>query len=190
MAGIKPYILDALPGTYEASAMYMIKDASRINYFSIYLANNTGTAVRRLPSIQDVTDEIASAVSGASSILFAADITDRDALALDTNALVYVQDAAADPNVTAGAALYFYQFSTTTFHRAAEMESMDLQLNWANLQNKPSSAVADIDDAVSKRHPHTNMTTLNALSLDGNGNLVVNGIAFDGTIQLGAAPTW
>jgi len=51
---------------------------------------------------------------------------------------------------------------------------MDVVLTWANLQNKPSSAVGDIDDAVTKRHTHSNKTELDKIG-ESNGNFTYNG---------------
>jgi hypothetical protein len=47
-------------------------------------------------------------------------------------------------------------------------------LNWASLQNKPTSSVADIDDAVTKRHTHANKATLDLITESG-GNMLYNG---------------
>jgi hypothetical protein len=51
---------------------------------------------------------------------------------------------------------------------------MDLIVNWADIQNKPTSSVADIDDAVTKKHTHTNKTQLDKVGEDGNGYFTYN----------------
>ena len=52
---------------------------------------------------------------------------------------------------------------------------MDINFSWANLSGKPTSSVADIDDAVSKRHAHANKTQLDKIDQDASGNLTYNG---------------
>lgn len=51
---------------------------------------------------------------------------------------------------------------------------LDLQLTWNNITGRPSSSPADIDDAVAKRHTHSNLTQLNKISEDANGFLTYN----------------
>jgi hypothetical protein len=48
-------------------------------------------------------------------------------------------------------------------------------LQWANINGKPTSTVADIDDAVTKRHVHANAAVLDLLS-DNSGELFYNGV--------------
>ena len=97
-----------------------------------------------------VQDMIDAAVAGMDNVLYAADIAARDALVLTANAKVYVADASADATVTSGGATYFYYHATTTFIKTSEEESLEIEVTWAALSGKPSSSVADIDDAVSK----------------------------------------
>ena len=40
--------------------------------------------------------------------------------------------------------------------KTAEAESMDVVLKWANLQDKPTATVLEIDEAVAKKHEHAN----------------------------------
>lgn len=84
----------------------------------------------------------------------------------------WVVDATGDPTVTKGAAIYIW--NGTEWKKVSEMESLDVVLNWADIQDKPNSSVSDIDDAVSKRHEHTNKAVLDKLS-DAAGSLTYNG---------------
>ena len=113
------------------------------------------------------------------SVTIVADIAARDALPDKKNGLdVWVKDATADPTVDQGAARYLYD--GTQWVKTAEAESMDVVLNWSLIQNKPTSAVADIDDAVAKRHEHANkVDVLDKLSADGSGNLLFDGNRID-----------
>jgi len=49
-------------------------------------------------------------------------------------------------------------------------------LQWEALGNKPTSAVADIDDAVAKRHSHTNLTTLDKIGENGSNQPTWGGV--------------
>ncbi len=51
-----------------------------------------------------------------------------------------------------------------------------INMTWANISNKPTSSVANIDSAVSKSHEHSNLIYLNKISQDNNGNLTYNGL--------------
>ena len=79
-----------------------------------------------------------------------ADIAERDALSgnLPDGALVTVLDASADPTVDSGPATYVWDGSQ--FVKVAETEGLDQQVEWSDVNGRPSSAVPDIDDAVSK----------------------------------------
>lgn len=49
-------------------------------------------------------------------------------------------------------------------------------VNWTDIQNRPYSSVAVIDDMVAKRHSHANLAYLNKISEDsGTGQLLYNG---------------
>lgn len=113
-----------------------------------------------------------------------ADIQARDALdpaTLYESLFIYVLDASADTDVTSGAALYIYAEDTASpgtykWYKVAETESLDVQLQWSDILGKPTSSVADIDDAVTKRHTHSNKTQLDLISENGtSGNLEYDG---------------
>lgn len=55
-------------------------------------------------------------------------------------------------------------------------ESQIRGLQWEALGNKPTSAVADIDDAVTKRHSHTNLTTLDKIGENGSNQPTWGGV--------------
>lgn len=46
----------------------------------------------------------------------------------------------------------------------AKLDQSNITIEWSNINGKPSSNVSDIDDAVSKRHSHPNITTLDKLN--------------------------
>lgn len=88
------------------------------------------------------------------------DIAARDALTPVSGMRVHVIDATGDSTVNLGWAEYLYTGSEWT--KVAEKESIDVVLAWANIQNKPTSSVTNIDDAVAKRHAHSNAAILDA----------------------------
>ena len=157
----------SLPGTLEASTIYLLTNADA-SQMSMYVSNKFGTGTRRVPNKDDVMSWIATSLGGHNSATIVADITARNAMALTANTQVIVLDATGDPTVTLGAATYVYQVSNTTWHKISEAESMDVVLQWANISGKPSSTADDIDAAVGVRHSHTNKTTLDLISESSN----------------------
>lgn len=96
-----------------------------------------------------------------------ADIPARDALTgMPDGAKVFVEDAAADPLVGEGWAIYRYRAAVeavgvegeegyapgreAAWIKIAEAESLDVVLSWANVQGKPTSTSAQIDEAVAE----------------------------------------
>jgi hypothetical protein len=121
---------------------------------------------------------ISSAMSGGNQLTIVADISARNALLPLTSAKwVYVINATGDTTVTAGGATYLYNPGTTSWVKASESESMDVILQWSSITGRPSSAVADIDDAVTKRHAHANLVQLDKIGEDGGGSMTYNGSA-------------
>ena len=136
---------------------------------------------------------INAALTGHSKSQIVANITARDALTgVNLGDIAYVQDATGDNTVSSGGATYIasVENSTVTWIKVAEWESMDVILQWANIQGKPNSTVADIDDAVSKKHEHSNKAVLDDISTNQtSGNLVFHGVelgAFTG-VAVGAS---
>ena len=185
MAVVKIYKETTLPGTLEANSVYLIAPAGSPNYVEMYVTGTSASTVKRILNEADISAMITAALSGVGSTEIVADIAARNALTPSNGSMCLVLDASDDPTVASGAATYIYQTSGTAWIKIAEYESLDLELTWANIQNKPTSAVADIDDAVAKRHSHTNKTQLDKVGEDGSGLLTYNGllpkIAWDST---------
>ncbi|WP_301585027.1 hypothetical protein [Halomonas alkaliantarctica] len=178
MASLSIYRETALPGTLAANSIYFVAPAARPDYVEIYVTGNDASTVKRVIGQQDVEALINASGGGggsANTLEIVDDIAARDALAPTTNVLVLVLDASADETVTAGAATYAYRANTSAWNKISEAESMDVVLSWANLQDKPTSSVVDIDDAVSKRHAHANKTQLDKIDEDANGNMTYGG---------------
>lgn len=99
-----------------------------------------------------------------------ANIAARDALSQYEGLRVHVKDASADSTVGEGWAEYLSD--GTSWTKTAESESIDVVQKWADIQGKPTSSVANIDDAVSERHSHSNKTTLDAITSAGSGSII------------------
>lgn len=85
--------------------------------------------------ISQIPDEV-------KEIRFVADIAARNAMTgLFAGLSVFVTDATGDTTVASGGAFYLY--NGTAWIKTAESESMDLVLQWANIQGKPDSMPAN-----------------------------------------------
>lgn len=168
----------------EASTLYLVQDSGDSGHLELYVTGTNASETRRVVTRTDVDTKIANAIAGFSGVQVVADITARDALVLTANGLALVLDATDDSTVDTGAALYVFDQGADTWHKVAEYESMDFTLNWASLQDKPASLVADIDDAVTKRHSHANMAVLDLLTEDASGNLLYNGEGIEAKIAI------
>lgn len=133
-----------------------------------------------------------AAVAGKKQAYIKNNIAERDALVgtgLQHGDRVFVIDATADATVEKGGAEYLYM-TDNTWLKISELESMDVICNWAHLQDKPTSSVAQIDLAVAKQHTHDNIETLTHLSDDGAGNLLFKGKRInDGLVWVATVPT-
>ena len=174
MAELKVFKETALPGTLEANSVYLINPAGQSTYVEVYVTGTSASTVRRMIKESDIQAIINTAISGIAAVEVVADIASRDALSLADNAVVLVLDASSDSSVNSGAATYIYSDASSSFEKIAEYESMDLAINWADIQNKPTSSVADIDDSVAKKHTHPNKTQLDKVGEDGNGYFTYN----------------
>ena len=177
--------VSALPGVLAAETIYLVKGVG--NELTITVTGSTGAVVATSKSMADVNNAISTAIGSldmSNSIAFAANIAARDALSLTKSTFVYVEDATADVTVTLGAAMYLYNIVDTSWHKVTEYESLDVQLTWAALQNKPASSVADIDSAVTQRHSHGNKAILDLLGVSG-GLLTYGGDVVGGVITTG-----
>ena len=90
--------------------------------------------------------------NGLKEVRFANNIAERDAITdLFVGLTVIVVDATADPTVSNGAAWYVY--TGYSWAKTAEAESMDVVLEWANIQGKPTVFTPDV-------HTHNEYATL------------------------------
>lgn len=167
----------ALPGTLDADSFYFVANGAVAESYLTDSAGNAKAVGNTVMINQLITAALASwGGGGGSSMPIVADIAARDALfaAATENVMALVVDASADPTVTAGSALYAYDFGTTTVYKVAEYESMDLVIQWSSIQDGPSSSATQIDDAVGKAHAHSNKAVLDKFT-ESSGELLYSG---------------
>ena len=177
MANYQIFKETALPGTLQPHSIYLIAPTARPAFVEMYVTGASAATVKRVIDAVRVQEMIDASMlaGGGNQIEVVATIAARNALAPTRNVTVLVLNATGDATVASGAATYVYQLSATTWHKVSEAESLDLAITWAALTGKPTSTVADIDDAVAKRHSHTNKTELDKVG-EAAGELTYNGV--------------
>lgn len=164
-----------LPGTLQPHSIYLVAPAASPGVLEMYVTGALASNVRSIVNRAQIQAMIDASLGGVGGLAVVDDIAERDALTPTTNTQVLVIDASADPTVTAGAATYVYRVSTSTWIKISEAESQDLVLNWSVIVGRPTSSPAQIDAAVGASHTHSNLTELNKVGEDGDGNLTYNG---------------
>lgn len=178
MATFTAHKLTALPTPVVPNSIYFIAPAGApAGYMEIYVVHSDGSTVRSTltrDQVQAMIDAAVASASGGGTIIVN-DIAARNALTPDNAQRVFVVNATGDATVTAGGAEYMWRANPAGWIKISETESQDLVLSWATLTGKPSSTPANIDDAVSKRHAHANMTELNQIGQDAQGQFTYAG---------------
>lgn len=177
---------------FTPSTMYIVQGSSPTRC-ELYFSDSIGATLRNPITETEAADIIASQLAGFSNIHAVANIADRNALGLTASGMVMVADAfvATEPannayvSTPGTAAMYMFNAAAITpapeWTKIYEFEGMDVQLLWANLVDKPMSAVADIETAVALQHDHgtdlDQLPLLDGLSINpSSGNLVFNGV--------------
>lgn len=176
MTAYRVYKETALPGSLTPHSIYLVAPAARPDYVELYVTGASASTVKRVidhATVQAMIDSAIAAGSGGTVIVDT--IAQRNSLTPQNAQTVLVIDASADPTVTTGAASYVWRASASTWIKIAEAESMDVVQTWAAIQGRPTSPVASIDDAVTKRHAHTNKTQIDKIGEDAQGNLTYGG---------------
>lgn len=168
---IKFHQVTSLPMTLEADSFYFVLNGTVAEG---YLTDNSGVA-KSIGNTSLIQSVVNSSLADFNSIEIVADIAARDALTLARNTMVLVVDATGDTSVTSGAALYAYRESDDTFIKVSEYESMDVSVSWNSISGRPTSTPSQIDTAVNNSHTHANLTQLNKVGEDANGDLTYNG---------------
>ncbi len=173
MAELVVHKVTSMPGTPAANALYFVLNG---DYAETYVTDSSGVA-KAVGNTAMIT-AIGGGGGGGSPPVVVDDIAARDALTPTENIFVLVKDASDDGTVTAGAAMYLWDNVAEEWVKVTEYESLDVVVSWSNISGKPSSTPTDIDDAVTKRHSHSNLSTLNGLS-DSAGVLQYGGNPVD-----------
>lgn len=168
---LKFHQVTSLPMTLNPDSFYFVLNGTIAEG---YLTDNSGVA-KSIGNTSMIQAIVNSSLADFNTVEIVVDIAARDALTLTRNAMVLVLDATADMSVASGAALYAYKESNDTFTKIAEYESMDVTVTWASISGKPTSTPSQIDTAVNNSHTHSNLTQLNKVGEDANGDLTYNG---------------
>jgi len=179
----------SLPGSLETYSIYMIAPTARPDYVEMYVTGATTGTVKRIINQADISLMVSDAITAANELKIVPDIYARNqyiapGTTSTTAKYVYVISANTGSNglydntVASGGATYLYNPAVgyTSWIKISEAESLDVTVDWADITNRPTSSVADIDDAVSLRHSHANKTQLDNISEDANGLLTYNGV--------------
>lgn len=173
-SALKFFKVNMLPmAPLVGNAFYLVLNG---DYCETYLTDVNGIP-KHVGNSAMINELIMNALADYNAIEIVDDIPARNALGMTLmrNALILVIDATGDPTVTSGAAMYAYIEATQTYRKIYEMEGLDFTIYWDNIQGRPNSSPAHIDDAVQKRHMHGNMMVLDALSVNGT-SLTYGGI--------------
>lgn len=169
----------SIPATFAPDSVYEIYD-SVSDQIQHYVVNSAGVAKRTLVK-SDVAAMITAALGTVNQVTVVSNIEARNALNPTNSINVYVEDATGDATVKSGGAAYIYDLPNAIWVKTYDAQSLDVQLTWSALQNKPTSTVAQIDSAVASSHSHTNKTVLDSLADDGAGNLLYKSSAISTT---------
>lgn len=172
MANFRAEKVLALPGTLTPNTIYLVTDADA-DLLQLHVSSSDGASSRHIPTMAEINTAITDAISAANGIMIVADITARDNLGYSLpSKMVLVVDATGDGSVLSGAATYVNDGNN--WIKIAEHESLDVTLEWASIQNGPTSTVAAIDAAVTNSHTHANKAVLDLLTAVG-GDLNYDG---------------
>jgi hypothetical protein len=141
MANFQVFRETSLPAELQAYSLYFVAPAARPDHVEVYVTGATSSIVKRVIDTSDVQTLIDSSIASLSAVEIVADITERDALAPEANAIVLVLDATDDSTVVSGAATYAYRESTDTWTKISEAESLDVVVDWTNIVNKPDPQI-------------------------------------------------
>ena len=159
---------------WAASTMYYVPNATDATLMDLYFTNSDGTSMRHIVKTSEIQTMIDMSLANFNQAIIVANIAERNALVLTRNTPVWVIDATADTSVVSGAALYLYKSSDHTYTKISEAESMDVVVAWNTITGRPTSSVADIDDAVARKHSHANKLLLDKVGEDLDGDLIYN----------------
>ena len=183
----------SLPSTITPSTMYILKQPTS-QVAEVYFSNNDGSQL--VPGIteQFITDKFTSLLAtGMGEIQIVDTINDRNRVTKNGNSLIMVIDATGDEFGSTGTVLYLYRAINASYFRVSVFDENRDGVSsggtsgpvwWNTIQGKPASTPAQIDDAVSKAHDHSNQATLDRIVVTEDGVLTVDGNVFANIIMV------
>lgn len=182
-----------LPASLEANSLYFVAPVGKPDYVEIYVTDTSGSKAKRVLNEDDIQSLIVSELgsfTGPTELEVFDTIADRDATTPDAVSYAYVVDASADATVESGGASYIYNTKSSEWMKTSESESLDLVLDWDNIQGKPSSTPAQIDQAVSQAHTHDNKEFLDKVGENETGDFTYGGIKVAADSTQWATTNW
>jgi hypothetical protein len=170
----------ALPAVVNPHSIYFVAPPSDPAHVEIYVTNSTGAVTRKVVDSADVQNMINTSIAAANTLTIVADIAARDALAPTHSIFAFVTNATGDSTVVSGGATYLWNPTSSAWIKVSEAESLDVVLQWANIQGKPTSSPSQIDTAVANTHTHANKTQLDKVGENGAGLMTYNGSLVSG----------
>lgn len=167
-----------LPVGTEPNTLYLIAKEDRPDLpLSAYVTDKENQ-LRTLFSMDVVDEAIRGAVEeGVNTRLLSkvvADLTERDALELASDALVLVRNNDYVPGAQQqGPMCYFFVHETREWFPIAGGSGG--VASWETIYGKPVSSVASIDEAVTQRHTHGNKEVLDQIGETNDGRLTYKG---------------
>lgn len=198
---LKISFVTAYPTNPEANTIYFVK-GTRDGFVDIMVVGAdpaTDTRVSQGINETRVDEMITAQLANFNTALIYDTIAERDA---DTathvaDRMVFVRDASADPTVDSkldvdgnplpSAAFYIFKHDLAEYVKLVDWNDIDVVLKWDNIQGKPNSTPAQIDQAVTDSHTHANKTVLAGFSEDA-GQLVWNGAVVSTVVA--TPPEW
>lgn len=110
--------------------------------------------------------------NGMNKSYFVDDISDLPSTGNDIGNIGYVRTS--DDGVTP-IVCETYIWDGTGWQQI-DQSQVSLDFKWGNIQNKPTSTVLQIDDAVNNSHNHTNKNVLDKIDQSTNGNFMYDGV--------------
>lgn len=167
----------ALPSPTEPNTLYLIaREENPSLPLSAYVTDKTNQ-LRTLFSVDIVNNVVQQAVQdgvkGRPLSFIVANLTERDVLQPADNAVVLVHENSYLPiDKPQGRMFYFYAHATKEWFSIAS--GSNAVVSWETISGKPASPASHIDDAVAKRHDHSNKGVLDRFGENEKGQATYN----------------
>lgn len=182
-----------LPSSLEANALYFVAPAGKPDYVEIYVTDSTGSKAKRVLNEDDIQALIVAELgsfTGPAELEVFDTIADRDEVTPEGVSYAYVVDASADDTVESGGASYIYNAKASEWVKTSESENLDIVLDWDKIQNKPNSTAAQIDQAVTQSHTHSNKEFLDKVGENEAGDFTYGGVKVSADSTQWATTNW